>query len=457
MANISMPKKRGRPPILKNYSDPMKSPMAYSSLQMQKMGAQTFTKPLMKVTTSSVSTPSPRKRRNSSLNLEASPSSTGGSAKKARHRGTLLATPVRRPRSHSNSSPLTPSDNIFSSETKRQILKSSPIEFEAVETPKKPQGYAEELSDTPFKFSLCIGEDGKAKIAGPVSTSKVVVPSPKKMPLSTFDKRKVLGLLKKMKSTRKEIAPSPVSPPTSKAAMVRPSEVFSTVPPSSPQQVGNSQLTMPWTPRCTSVFQFRTGFTPNIAIDEVLEEPEKTLESQDGKQGRNKSLSRSNSFVFKLSSGDPLLMTDDPNTELLLTHPQANPAVELFYQQLLNSPRKPVTCFNTPPSLMNLGSPRPTSMQESSSIPPIVVTATDSANRFSQSKRSVPSTPVAEPTQEYTLSIQCTPLIQQTMNGSLNRPINDSFTQKPSKAQKPKLMEQDDARLALRKLISGLE
>ena len=45
----SMIKKRGRPPITKDYPDPLQSPMAHSSMQVQKQGPRSFAKPLMKV------------------------------------------------------------------------------------------------------------------------------------------------------------------------------------------------------------------------------------------------------------------------------------------------------------------------------------------------------------------------------------------------------------------------
>lgn len=67
-----------------------------------------------------------------------------------------------------------------------------------------------------------------------------------------------------------------------------------------------------------------------------------------------------------------------------------------------------------------------------------------------------PSTPLAEEGNDYSVSIQCTPLIQQTMSGSLNKSFGHCFGQNSmSVAQQPKHLAQDDARLALRKLIGG--
>ena len=62
-------KKRGRPPIIKDYLNPLESPMALSSMIVQRQGIKNFTKPLMKVTQFS-SIPKSSKRINVANNVE---------------------------------------------------------------------------------------------------------------------------------------------------------------------------------------------------------------------------------------------------------------------------------------------------------------------------------------------------------------------------------------------------
>ncbi|SCV06179.1 LANO_0H23838g1_1 [Lachancea nothofagi CBS 11611] len=446
-------RKRGRPPLLKEYADPMKSPMAFSSLQMQKVTAATFTKPLMKVSVlGNKAAPSPKKRRKNST---ASDSSSPGSVKKNRYRGVILATPVKQQRFQQGSSPLTPGDNVFSSEPRRHPIRSSPLEPECQisDTPPSlsPNGRkAHSLDQTKFNFSLCVGNDGKARIDGsPAVLTKhshsAGSSAGQKSPLTGFDKSIVLGLLKKMKSNRKELSPS------RKTSVIRPSEVFTNFQPSSPKQTSNSQPTLPWTPNCTAVFQLRTGFTPNNAIDEVLGPNSKHPESLSHKSFA----SRSDSAVFKFSSGDPLLMNDDPNTEFFVSHQPTNPSAEFFFQQLLSSPRKPLTYANAPPSLLTGGTSKFLSKQDTHNRA-IANSHVNEAQKVPRGKYNIPTTPIAEGNFESSMSIQCTPLIQQTMTGSLNKLLVDSFGQGVTlDTSPPKPLEQDDARLALRKLIGG--
>ncbi|SCU85503.1 LAFA_0D16050g1_1 [Lachancea sp. 'fantastica'] len=462
--------KRGRPPLLKEYSDPMQSPMAHSSIQMQKNAASsTFTKPWMRVS------PSQKKRRrestassNGSYSSAPSISPTQAIARHNRHRGVLLATPVKHQQHWANSSPLTPADNIFSSEPRRQPLRSSPLgpSCGLPDTPsgsvyKNESGSAYASSTHPnklsqFSFSLCIGNDGKAKIAG-ASTEATSVDCPKaiddiaaqKPPLTGFDKSVVLGLLKKMKSSRRE------SNSPSKVSSIRPSEVFTEYPPQSPKESKISQPTLPWTPNCSAIFQLKTGFTPGNGIDEVLDQTAKHGELQNQRIGR----SRSNSAVFKMTSGDPLLMTEeDPSTEFLVSQGHANTSTELFFQQLLSSPKKPSAYFSSPSSFLNdLGS-RPQSKQDPQTIRSYYKKPSSECSKNVRGKTIVPTTPVAESSQDYSFSIQCTPLIQQTMSGSLNKFIGETLQQKghgQATVQSPRALEQDDARLALRNLIGG--
>ena len=220
MAESGGRRKRGRPPLLKNYSDPMKSPMAYSSLKMQKVAAATFSKPMMKVSMGA----SPKKRR--TFTDGSSPASSFSSKHDTHNsfRGVLLSTPVKRVRVHAGSSPFTPADNVFSSEPRTYASKCSPVRSEnELESPVK-QGA--EPQNSHFEFSLCVGDDGKAKIAAPDNKKSKPVRSAscsQKPPLTKFDKGVVLGLLNKMKSTRRESSGTCfVSNSPAKTAMIRP-------------------------------------------------------------------------------------------------------------------------------------------------------------------------------------------------------------------------------------------
>ncbi|SCU77644.1 LADA_0A01486g1_1 [Lachancea dasiensis] len=456
MAERHEPRKRGRPPLLKEYADPMKSPMAFSSMQVQKAGAgKKFTKPWMKVSLPG-SSPSPKKRRTSSVNGVSPLSSSPIGPKRSRQRSVALATPVKQQhqqRPLPSSSPLTPTDSVFSSEPRRPA-RSSPIEpiGHLSETPprsaKKPGSmFTPGFAKKHFKFSLCIDDDGKAKIAGSstasTQTSEVPPVNGQKPPLNGFDKSVVLGLLKKMKSNRRDLGTA------NKTSVIRPSEVFSDFQPMSPKQSSITQPSLPWTPNCTSVFQLKTGFTPNNAIDEVLDT--KQPESHSSRISR----SPSNAAVFKFSSGDPLLMTDDPNTEFYGSHNHHALTAEHFFQQLLSSPRKPLTYFNSPPSLLSTGSFKTIASKDNHNRAPENHSSGE-ASRSTRGKNNLPTTPIPEYSNEFSVSAQCTPLIQQTMSGSLCKLMSDSMNNSvPHTAQAPKVLEHDDARLALRKLIGG--
>lgn len=120
----SMIKKRGRPPITKDYPNPLQSPMAHSSMQVQKQGPHSFAKPLMKVGQSS---PSPNKRR---LSIDHH-HNLAATTRKGRYRGVLLSTPTKKSSTNGSTPISTPSSNdsynntVFS-ETRKTFLQSSP-------------------------------------------------------------------------------------------------------------------------------------------------------------------------------------------------------------------------------------------------------------------------------------------------------------------------------------------
>ncbi|KAF4005723.1 G1-specific transcription factors activator MSA1 domain protein [Saccharomyces cerevisiae] len=593
----SMIKKRGRPPITKDYPNPLQSPMAHSSMQVQKQGPHSFAKPLMKVGQSS---PSPNKRR---LSIDHH-HNLAATTRKGRYRGVLLSTPTKKSSTNGSTPISTPSSNdsynntVFS-ETRKTFLQSSPPIMTSSPAFQKKNDYMFPSQDQ-FKLSLTITESGKAVIAGslPFSPSsksshlmnnnnkkimqneKIHKGSKKNAP--KFEKRRILSLLKQMKNekycdtdtlpeappakpSRSDIIdtelPTIIETSASPIGSARNNNILLSQPPQSPPS--SAQLKPPSTPK--SSLQFRTGFTPNVALnsvslsDTISKSTNAVGASNNNNQNgnsisniadantlltltnspgvflspRNKMLPKSTTasneqqqeFVFKFSSGDPLLLTDDAD---------GNWPEMLF--NVSNTPRRQ-KCFNTPPSWINFGSPGLFSPPRSSNVMvngTTVATASDSGNvhrqlqaqleaqvqvqsqsnsptqRQQQQRQfqippphinmnsSPPQINIASPpinlclgchlftstkkkpqqgNQEFQLPtlIECTPLIQQTMNGSLGTKyipgtsISNSATpnlhgfpvgtgKAPSSfddslKQNPYSNKQDDARTALKRLI----
>lgn len=225
------PRKRGRPPITKDYANPLESPMAHSSLRVQRQGTQNFSKPLMKV---GQVTPTSKKRRQSNSGYlsndgnhdspmkeglaGSSPSSNSmvsylGTTKKGRYRGIILSTPVKNSNfksSNENARYLsTPTSKEHPS--KSHILKSSPLEapltpFTCSNDIVNGQSEKKQIIDFNFSLSLNINSNGKATI-GSSPVSKILkdscvkqLSSPiKRNTVPSLQKKDVLFLLKKMK------------------------------------------------------------------------------------------------------------------------------------------------------------------------------------------------------------------------------------------------------------------
>lgn len=568
-------KKRGRPPITKEYTNPLESPMAHSSMKVRKLGPQNFSRPLMKV---GQFTPSPRNRRTSSSSSSSGSDSAnllgpGSTTKKGRYRGVILSTPTKRPNSSSNPVTCTPSstpstnDSIFHS-TSRMTLKSSPP---ISTSPLLASGGAKRMSycDTAqqFKFALTIGENGRATIAGssPISSpSKVNIQPPKELKsgepddnssvsglqnsTSTYEKKRVLSLLKRMRnnttnsnnnrdstkycggvdqSSNDKVTTALVQNEVSSSNELPFSPNFKALSNNSNQFAAN--LSVPKSPQPPSTprtsFAMRTGFTPNVGIDQVLLDivsspkagliagndshiinfghpsniitlspksrstSRSTGSQQQQQQQQQLQQQQEQQFVFKFSSADPLLLTDDVEGNWS----------EVIYNHLQASPRHQI-CFNTPPSWMNLGSPRAFSPQRQDSNTILISACQSSGGELQTEGRSnnirahngilninsspprsstsgglshkapalnstdkympEPSTPRA---QEFIPAIiECTPLIQQTMNGSLTSKCLPGMLsvggmtdlgKEPTKSMSAGI-EQEDARAALKKLIA---
>lgn len=438
-----MIKKRGRPPITKDYPNPLQSPMAHSSMQVQKQGPHSFAKPLMKVGQSS---PSPNKRR---LSIDHH-HNLAATTRKGRYRGVLLSTPTKKSSTNGSTPISTPSSNdsynntVFS-ETRKTFLQSSPPIMTSSPAFQKKNDYMFP-SQEQFKLSLTITESGKAVIAGslPFSPSsksshlmnnnnkkimqneKIHKGSKKNAP--KFEKRRILSLLKQMKNekycdtdtlpeappakpSRSDIIdtelPTIIETSASPIGSARNNNILLSQPPQSPPS--SAQLKPPSTPK--SSLQFRMGFTPNVALnsvslsDTISKSTNAVGASNNNNQNgnsisniadantlltltnspgvflspRNKMLPKSTTasneqqqeFVFKFSSGDPLLLTDDAD---------GNWPEMLF--NVSNTPRRQ-KCFNTPPSWINFGSPGLFSPPRSSNVMvngTTVATASDSGN-----------------------------------------------------------------------------
>ncbi|CDO91766.1 unnamed protein product [Kluyveromyces dobzhanskii CBS 2104] len=511
------PKKRGRPAILKQYSDPMKSPMAQSSLQMQK-SQQTFNKPLMRVGNSPTKFKTPQRKRRSSGADYSPPHSAKGSTKKGRYRGVVMNSPFsadlksNRPKSnrddefstsrtddesadmddsgdfddhdsHSlnkslSSAPGTPLDHVFSSISRAHNVKSSPpVMFDsdspiqakrnlAVAMNETPQLNAEEtMSEKRWKFMLNVGRNGKAcietnsvqiaegsenggSIANALEPPKHLLETPIKVAnvdengVAKFDKKRVMGFLRQMKSKNKTLDDKPLPEQSRKFTI-----------PSSPAGPPNSTGTIaePLTPKCSQLMQLKTGFTPNLNIDELLVSP-KLQESL------NKNLFKSpNQYVFKVLSGDPLLINDHQESDIMNSHCQEVSDILSF----LNSPKR-VANLSTPPShIVNFNSPRSNSRTFASNLNnaklqlPSLSTPKADSQQYQVQHTLLPSTPLLKLVSSGTPS-QFTPIIQKQMNDESKFTLTNSIHPiNLRKSQGKKLEANDDARMALKKLING--
>lgn len=538
-------RKRGRPPITKEYSNPLESPMAQSSMKVQKLGAQSFSRPMMKV---GHTTPSPRNRRTSNSHnsghcaqQDGCNSAPGSTTKKGRYRGVLLTTPTKKngtSRSATASSTPSSTDSIFRSSSRMSLKSSPPVPtWNPAGDKSTNDGFQQ------FKFALTIGENGRATIAGssPLSSpNKAEVTGtadsenggsqvPKvQNGISTTEKNRVLSLLKRMRNTtattnKNKGGSADALENAHSQEVIAEGNSMNTSNGMSSNSVTHKASQAPSTPRAT--FAVRTGFTPNAGIDHVLLDIISTPKAgllggndgnstslglpssiiafspkgrtpirassvlqqrcrgidQEKNQGDKQELQRQQ-YVFKFLSADPLLLTDDVEGNWS----------EINYSNAQGSPKHHQICFNTPPSWVNWGSPRAFTplRQDSTGLSACQLTKERSARSTSQDARcainspsagcpatapmmrklassdkgdrisAIPTTPK---THDVPVSmIECTPLIQQTMNGSLTarfvpgllpgEATTDTF--KDSIKLAAAGPEQEDARAALKRLIA---
>ncbi|CCF59448.1 hypothetical protein KAFR_0H00390 [Kazachstania africana CBS 2517] len=383
-----------------------------------------------------------------------------------------------------SSSPFTPfssSDNLFQSVPRNNLLSSPPVPISPFNKSRKYNTIfnEENCSEPPVnsflggKLALTISCTGKAMISSPLSSSPKKLQVPTGNPISAVsltknlvnDKHKILNLLKKMRNThvtnrlKKTTCDNKIEKPRIKnSSCKRRSSV--TVPLSSisevacnanaiPQVTITSSPLPPSTPR-RGTSQLRTGFTPIVGLDQVLLDNSNVTSTPSfvdqsahifGFNGitntpKSKSLlptkfstmsplrfsgqdsSPSSPFPFKISGGDPLLISEKfSNTD--------SNALNI----LLSSPR------NRLPSISHSS---PIKRRNSGSVGQKLEPKTPSINNSTQ--------------------IQCTPLIEQTMNGSLTYKITPKIKNANSTERNdevPSSNEKDDARMALKKIING--
>ncbi|CCF57892.1 hypothetical protein KAFR_0D02450 [Kazachstania africana CBS 2517] len=454
------PRKRGRPPITKNYTNPLESPMAISSMQVQKQGTASFSKPLMKV---GQLTPTPKKRRQNSVTggnisftdnspLASSPLSFNSAyqpnsiTKKGRYRGIILSTPVKQ-RSTSSSSlthlstptsndhplgfkanvrssppvaPITPfTENLQSRE--HRLRKNSPLNNN-VDDPSQMMSEVPSEETRKFSLSLSIDGGGKATIGSLSSQGQLRTQSVVRNP-DTYDntsadiieRKHVLNLLKKMKNNShinklkrscnfKKFslssnslssmngdnavnAPS-ISSPTflvstdtelkieekeHRKPLILPSTPPPPPPSSSSQVINSSAIFKPGTSPASRLDQLlldsNVSLSPASFSRPVTKSPH--IPSKKGYNGQTTTPKRllispkaktniantpktkntsGEHIVFKFSSGDPVLLTDD---NYLGDQQWQDNGTNILPS---TSPNRQM-CFNTPPSFLNLGSP----------------------------------------------------------------------------------------------------
>ena len=428
------------------------------------------------------------------------------------------------------SSPFTPhsSDHLFQS-VPRVNMQSSPPEAMASSPMEKSRksnlSACSSVASTPLKLSLQIGANGKAALISPgmfknaVSLNTASSPAASSVPKEKAqtppqasqapEKTKILSLLKRMRSTTSSLNSSPVknsvkkpqhhnlkkaasSSAVSSIESKRSRRPSSSLSPATslveitnklhtvPQVTVTSSPKPPSTPRAKHT-QFRTGFTPSVGLDLVLSNSmsprmffangggnnESSLDdrilkfsspgttfspktrvlpkptSSQAYQQQQYQQQQHQQFPFKYSCGDPLLMNDVENGnwfEVMNNHTGTSAPSTL----LLASPKPQVTTF-TSPSHMDKRLRPITSERAKGQMEPATPRDTTTMN---------------------TAALQFTPLIQQTMNGSLSSKVvastialspvgvsdrRSSLADEVDTAASP---EKDDARLSLKRLIN---
>lgn len=358
------------------------------------------------------------------------------------------------------SSPFTPgstSDNLFQSvpnhyDDDYTLLSSPPINDHS-DLQKRQRTLDNVIVSTPVRLALSIGNDGKASI-GQLNfgflnknqrqdNNNKPLDSPTKKLTSVFNKLKptveknaeveskpagkieILNILKKMKNSNSSGGGAATTSTTN-----TPTKTEHNILPSSPPM-----MVIPETPRSINFNSFlRTGLTPKISLngetamvplDQIL------LDDKTGKIGNNKpvlvpsdntpmTIRDSYQFPFKYSVGDPLLINDDEQwTEIASkTNPHSTSISNHHQTHGNNSTRmnqsKRVISFGSP--LREPKTPRTQSLDTLLAVTNSVTQhepLTNNNNGINNLISNITSS-------QRQNSLQFTPLIQQTMAGSLS-------------------------------------
>lgn len=401
-------RRRGRPPLTKNYADPGKSPMAHMSKQMELQGHKAFVKPTMRVGSS---TPSPQKRKTAQSTGSAPHASPSSTVPKRKYGTVWSCTPTKRlkykhhveDRSYVASSPLAldPSSECQSDRFSLGMDMGSSPPTIATSSPHQLPNWSsghnvstnpimEERPSTPFKMALSINSDGKASISGRMNEM-----SSEEQRLCASDlgleRNKIMTLLKQMKTTTQRA--KIMKGQSNDLHMLERSikhEIRSysddELDPVTNQKQDKSHFSPRFMPSSPfGVKSVKTFAEYNHAIDQILNDVKPPIDvyksvehsissdcssdnlSQNYARGSpcdhkncgipnqiqtNKFLYSSltetpptnQHFAFKFTGGDPLLPDDDDGNWN-----------EMIHSQFL-SPKKPKS-FNTPPSFVSFNSP----------------------------------------------------------------------------------------------------
>lgn len=415
MSSQSTPRKRGRPPLTKNYDNPMESPMAHSSIAVQKLGGPNFIKPMMKV---DMMTPKKRKQQNGSPPPSASSSSSFSNngtetstthhendhnnsllTHSGRYRGVILNTPLKNNHNHnynnnnnnantsltpdSSSQMSTPHMNnkyinhnnsteqrsnmdsqqssIFSSAKKNSNSPTKNQYMDAyLETSTE---FSSSTSKNKFSLSLNINSNGKASI-GPVSLNNDNNISQQQQQQDHHPPKlnnHIIDLLKQMKynnlkentvnKLNQEIVIEP--PPTSASSSNNDNQVFKI--PKTPKFDNNNHT-------------LRTGFTPLFTLDKLLS-PSRDISTTNVSNASKteptynippqlslpSDVTEKNNKNMLLNTKLAFKVANDSGDPILMNEDSTR--TNINSNSSFTSPKITVPTFNTPPSFMNLGSP----------------------------------------------------------------------------------------------------
>lgn len=360
------------------------------------------------------------------------------------------------------STPFTPnsaSDNLFQSIPKHfdedYSLLSSPPPITPSAVKKNDNNVQSVINNTILKLSLSIGADGRASISKAQSciasdndssqletpTENLKVQGDNDIESSDNSKHEILSLLRKMRNGTSSVESSA-------------KKLSHNIYPSSPPTVSILQ-----TPRLVnSNMLIRTGLTPSfkeiddhmVPLDEILLSTDKNIPAQEHDRQQQYITNRStlvntdtavslvehiDQFPFKSSVGDPLLINDDEQWIQTINksndHPYGNEI------RKLNNCSKKITVFDTP-LLKEPSTPRRTHLNNLVvDVPSSTLIRDDTDNKDRIYDHDINNNSITVTPSHKKNSLQFTPLIQQTMTGSLGNKISPKMLFSPRKLSNP--------------------